>query len=414
MIRNGKVLKSDSGHRIRVGGLLKPGGQGEAYSATEIDSGQNVVLKTFHQQFANGDTLKRLRFLAKQDLSTACPVLCSPIDVMSQGGMVGHYSPLAPGRPLEEYLANPNSSFLEGLQLAIALTHALEVMHTRQIAHGDLHADNLIVNQTGSVFELSLIDFDNFNAPGVPIPPMLGQNLYLAPELREAIGNRQAAVPNIYTDRFALGVLMHEIILLRHVAAGADGNEADFQKAMCAGRWIQDPAAADRPAGDLGGYPVEVINADLARLFRLALSLDPASRPSPGTWKSELLKALNSVYCCPKCGGPCIVDMSKVKCPLCGQPFPHLTMKIVATGHILSLVSGTIVIGRMELGGSMKVSERHAVFHRIGPETWLESHGRNGTYRWNGSGWPRLPDMKPLLVQSGDRLKFGDVEVLLN
>jgi DNA-binding helix-hairpin-helix protein with protein kinase domain len=272
----------------------------------------------------------------------------------------------------------------------------------------------LFVNRVGSALHLYVIDLDNFNAPAVPLPPMVGQNLYLAPELRKALANREAAIPNIYTDRFSIALLLHEILLLRHVAAGADGNEADFQKAMCSGRWLQDPAAADRPSGNLGGYPAEVLNADLARLFRSALSLDPANRPSPGAWKSALGKAFNSLYCCPYCGGPCIVDMSKVVCPLCGRPFPHLTVRIVTTGQVFSLAHGTMVVGRAELGGSMKVSQRHAVFHRIGPETWLESHGRNGTYRWNGSGWSRLPDKKPLLVQSADRLRFGDVEVRLN
>jgi pSer/pThr/pTyr-binding forkhead associated (FHA) protein len=59
----------------------------------------------------------------------------------------------------------------------------------------------------------------------------------------------------------------------------------------------------------------------------------------------------------------------------------------------------------------MKASGRHAIFRRIGPETWIESQGSNGTYRWTGSGWARLPDRKRLLVQSGDRLRLGDVDV---
>jgi hypothetical protein len=157
-----------------------------------------------------------------------------------------------------------------------------------------------------------------------------------------------------------------------------------------------------------------VLNAVLARLFRSALSLNPAKRPSSDAWESELGKAFNSVYCCPKCGGPCVIDVSKVSCPLCGRPFPHLTLRIGGNGHLLPLANGATVIGRMELGGSAKVSARHAVFRRIGPETWLESTGSNGTYRWNGSRWTRLPDKKPLLVQGGDRLRLGDVEILLN
>jgi serine/threonine protein kinase len=281
------------------------------------------------------------------------------------------------------------------------------------MAHGDLRADNLLVNRAGTVLQLFVIDLDNFNAPTVPPPPMVGDNLYLAPELRDALAHSRPAVPDLYTDRFSLGVLMHEIILLRHVAAGSDGNEADFEKAMGSGRWIQDPAAPDKLAGNPGGYPVEVLNADLARLFRCAMSLNPAERPGPDSWERELGKAINSVYCCPVCGGPCIIDVSKNACPLYGHPFPHLVLK-TADGRTISLERGSVSVGRNDVGGSMKVSVLHAIFRRVGPETWIESFGRNGTCRWTGTTWVRLPERKPILVQPGDWLLLGDVQVQLN
>jgi serine/threonine protein kinase len=414
VIQKGKILKSDSGRRIRVDGLIKAGGQGEAYGATEINSSQKGVVKLFHKRFRNDDTVKRLRFLVDQDLCSACPVIAAPVDVLNRANMIGHYTPFAAGAPLEEFLGNPNSTFIENLQLAITLAHAIAIMHARQIAHGDLHAENLIINRVGSVFQLHVIDLDNYNAPGMPLPPCVGHNLYMAPELRAALAKGLAAIPTVETDRFSLGVLMHEIILLRHVSAGNDDNEEHFQKAMCSGRWLQDPAAADKPTDNIGGYPVEVLNADLARLFRSALSLDPAKRPTANVWEVELGRAFNSVFCCPKCGGPCVIDISKVSCPLCNSSFPHLTLQIRGNGHTIPLTQGATVVGRTELGGSMKASSRHVVFRRLGPETWIESLGSNGTYRWNGSAWTRLPDKKPLLVQNGDRLRFGDVEAQVN
>jgi len=413
MIAKGRIVKLDSGRRLRVDGFIKAGGQGEAYRTTEMSTGEKGVIKLFHKRFANGDTLKRLCFLLGQNLTSACPVIRAPTDVINKRHMMGHYAPLATGRPLEEFLANPESTFLEGLQMATALARAIGVMHARQMAHGDLRADNLLVNRAGTVLQLSLIDLDNYNAPMVPPPPMVGDSLYLSPELRDALAASRPAVPDLYTDRFALGVLMHEIILLRHVAAGSDGNEADFRQAMCSGRWIQDPAAFDRPPGSPGGYPAEVLNADLARLFRSALSLTPGERPSPDVWEKNLGKALNSVYCCPACGGPCVVDVSKSACPLCRRPFPHLTLRL-ADGKIIPLGRGSVSVGRGDLGGSMKVSVLHAIFRRVGPETWLESLGSNGTYRWTGTTWVRLPDRKPILVQTGDWLLFADVQVQLN
>ena len=412
MIENGKTVKLDSGRHIRVDGLINAGGQGTAYGTTEKDTSLKGVLKVFHKQFVNGHTMERLRFLVDQDLASACPVLCAPIDVLNQRDMVGHYTPYAPGQSLEKFLANPNGTVVDGLQLAITMAHAVDEMHKRQIAHGDLHAENLIINHVGSVIQLYLIDLDNFYAPGVSNPSMAGHNLYLAPELREALSKAQPAIPNLYSDRFALGVLMHEIILLRHVAAGSDENEAAFLKAMCSGIWRQDPAAADKPLGNLGGYPTEVLNADLARLFRSALSRDPAERPCPKEWVTALSQAIQSVYICPRCSGPFIIDAAKVSCPICKEHIPALRL-VTGNGKSIDLDKGAVLVGRDILGGSPKVSSRHAVFRRIGPETWIESVGRNGIYRKAGSKWIKLPDNHPILIQKGDVLQIGDVQTMV-
>ncbi|MBI4641458.1 MAG: hypothetical protein HY731_12235, partial [Candidatus Tectomicrobia bacterium] len=299
MIRHGNVIKSDSGRHIRVDSLIKAGGQGEAYRATDLDTGQLGVLKVFYDRFDRADTLKRLHFLVDQQLDKACPVLRGPTELINRNGTVGHYAPHAPGQSLEEFLSNPSSTFVENLLLAISVTHAVSVLHQRQIAHGDLHADNFLVNKIGAVPQLYAIDLDNFNTPGVPTPGCVGHNLYIAPELRQALAVGKPAIPDICTDRFALGVLLHEILLFKHVAAGADTDEATFQKAMCSGIWLQDPARIDHLSGIVGGYPVEVLNTDLARLFRQSMSLNGRERPSADQWETALCQAIDKVYLCP-------------------------------------------------------------------------------------------------------------------
>lgn len=413
MLLAGKKIKLNSGAHVRIESLIKAGGQGEAYWASGPRSGGRGVVKIFHPRFATPETAQRMLFLVAQRLHPLCPVLCAPVEVVQDGAWVGHYTPIAEGIALEEYLASPTATFLEAIQLALALAHAVDILHQRGLAHGDLHAENLIVQRAGSVFKLSLIDFDNFAAPNLPPPPCVGHNLYMAPELRSALANGTPAFPTIEADRFALGVLMHEIILLVHVSAGNDQNEADFQKAMCSGRWLHDPSAPDRPKGNLGGFPVEVLSANIARLIRLALDRNPAQRPTAAAWKTELDRALNSVFSCPQCSGPCLIDVAKVSCPLCGHPFGHLVVQDTGGRTLLSLIDGATAIGRNQLGGSPKVSLRHAVFRRVGPETWLETTGSNGSARWSNGTWVKLPDKKSVLVQKGDRLKFADVVVQL-
>ncbi|OQC41330.1 MAG: Serine/threonine-protein kinase PrkC [Deltaproteobacteria bacterium ADurb.Bin058] len=416
IVSENQVVTSESGDQIRVGRFISGGGQGEAYVATKGKSGQKGVLKVFHQQFVNSNTLKRLRFLLGKQLHTECPVLFAPVDLLVDGNILGHYTPFAEGQSLEHFLGQPNSTFIQQIQLAIALAHAISVMHNKNIAHGDLHSENLIIERVGSVLKLHVIDFDNFNAfnhsnaPIVPSPPCVGHNLYIAPELREAFARRKPAIPRIESDRYALGVLMHEIILLSHPAAGNDNSEEEFNQAMCLGEWHQDPASPNRPQTNQGGYPATVLNADIRRLFRLAFDLDPARRPTSDDWQTALANAFHRIYDCPHCNRPFIINSLQFKCPWCNKEFPHLSIRVNRSD--ICLINGSTVIGRTELGGSQQVSGNHALLSRDGPLTWLESRGRNGTYRWNGSGWTRLPD-RPVLVQAGDRLRFADVEVRL-
>src|SRR6185369_12934218 len=168
-----------------------------------------------------------------------------------------------------------------------ALARAVDVLHQRNIAHGDLHADNLLVHRRGTVVEGHLIDLDNFNAPNLPPPPCVGHNLYMAPELRQSSSGKMSVLPDILADCFSLTVLLHEIILVRHPAAGADASEADFNRAMCTGAWRHDPARAARGGAALGGFPAEVLNAGLMRLFRRGMSLDRGERPTAAAWVTE-------------------------------------------------------------------------------------------------------------------------------
>jgi hypothetical protein len=237
---------------------------------------------------------------------------------------------------------------------------------------------------------------------------MVGQILYIAPELRAALHDGRPAIPDLRSDRFAFGVLMHEVVLLLHPAGGADATPEMFDQAMMGG-WVHDPARANRPKS-AGGVPREAINADLQSLFRLSLSPDPYQRPSTGTWEEALLAALKTVHICDNCSMPFLVDPSKTACPACGAVFPNWFLRL-RDGRVILIAHASVPVGRAQLGGSPKVSGTHAVFRKIGPDLLVESCGRNGTWRMNGHGWVRLPDRTSILLSAGDRLRLGDVEV---
>lgn len=409
MLAVGQKLRCASGRTVQIERAFPAGGQGCAY-AVQDSKGAPGVVKLFHARFDRAETQRRLEHLIAQRLERACPVLVPPRDLVVEPAGVGYLAELFPGEPLEEFLGRSTTTLIDSLTLAVALAHAFAVLHARGIAHGDIHGSNVLVRRVGEALETAVIDFDNFAAAGVSPPPMVGQLLYLAPELRQALAASRPAVPDDRSDRFALGVLMHEVVLLLHPASGADATPELFERAMTSG-WIHDPARAGRPHG-AGGVPPQVLNPDLQRLFRTSLSQDPAERPSAAAWERALLRALRSIHVCDRCTMPFLVDTSKTACPACAAAFDDYDLRLL-DGRRIPVGGAAVPVGRALLGGSNKVSGTHAIFRKIGPELFVESLGRNGTFRSSGSAWVRLPDRMPILLFPGDRLRLGDVEVVV-
>jgi len=109
---------------------------------------------------------------------------------------------------------------------------------------------------------------------------------------------------------------------------------------------------------------------------------------------------------------PFFADAAKTACPGCHRPFPDYILR-TKTGHSVRIPSASVSVGRRELGGSPHVSVHHATLRKFGPDLWIESVGQNGTKRWNGSAWTRLPDRKRVLLQDGDWIRLGDLETIV-
>lgn len=401
----GKIIRLDSSIQIRNERPIASDGQGKVYLVTNISSGQKGAFKVFHDN--KPDTITRLRFLVARssELMSACPAICSPIDCATSNGLVGAYAPWVAGENLEDFLVNFKATFIECLQLAVAIAQALKALHELEFVHGDVHSGNVRVERQGSVLKVYIIDLDNFRCQGAPPPIMAGRKEYLAPELWKKLLKHEHAIPDVTTELYALGVMLHEVLLVKHPASGVDGDEGQFVKAMSTG-WPHDPARMDRVRGNSDGLPAEILNPGLIQMFRRSLSPTPHERPRAGDWMAELFKALSLVNVCEKCGGPSIVDAPRSHCPICQKP-PLL--KLAGTfGHI-PLRADSTVVGRTNLGGSLLVSTKHAIIRRQGDDYFLESLGQNGTFRRSNS-WIRLPDNHPVVIRNGDELKFADVD----
>ncbi|MDI7269293.1 MAG: FHA domain-containing protein [Myxococcota bacterium] len=414
MLKIGQRIRTASGRILRVvegplGGTA--GGEGAAFKAEEKAGAPPSIVKVFLDPALRTERLRRTRWLVAQKLDRVCPAIYAPVDVVESPDAFGYATRFAPGMDFEQFVAGGTPPPLPAaIQTGVVLAHAVDELHRRAIAHGDLHFRNVRLHRAGDLVRVGLIDLDAFAAPGFP-STAFGCEFYWAPEQRVAVETGQPFPVNIETERFALAVLLHELLLWNHPAGGC-GGDAGAMAAVSGKFWAFDPihrvAAAD------AGLPVGVLNARLLLLFRRSFARPLAERPSAAEWREALLAALKSTWVCERCGGAAVIDDAKVSCPMCGEDYPRLSL-VLAAGVEVALRDGSTELGRADFGGAATISSRHAVVRRRGPAYRLESLGRNGTFQWDRSGskWVRLPDRKEVPVAPGDRLRFADVEAKL-
>ncbi len=408
MLTIGSSVRTVSGESLKVVEILGDGGEGSAFKVRR-SGGAVGVLKAFKDPSARTERLRRTRFLIAERPNRSCTAILSPLDVVDTPDVYGHVSDLAPGVDLEALFAEPAPPLLGRIQIALVVAHAVDVLHGLGIAHGDLHLKNVKTNHRRNAWQVGVIDLDGFAAPGWP-SPIAGALLYMPPEVNDALKAGRAVTLDATTDRFALAMLLHELLLWAHVAC-TGRNEEETHEAMYGGKWHFDPVYGRAPAGI--GMPSTALNPELQGLFRRAMSSAPAGRPTPSEWRDALRHAFHAIWQCPRCGGEVIVDASKRICPYCTEAYPRLALEF-ASGARVVLDDAATRVGRDLLGGSDAVSSTHAIIQRIGPEYRIEDRGRNGTWRSDRrGGWVRLPAGKPVLLRPGDVVRFANVETRL-
>ena len=405
MIKPDTELTLRNGTRIRILSILGRGGEGVALLAENRRNGQRGVYKVILDN--SSDRRTRTQFLVKKRLVDVSPLFCAPIDYCDNGHL-GHFSPFAPGMLLEQYLENPGNSYFEIYKLAIALCQGYTLLNGERMTQGDPSLRNAMIFLSDAGAILFLIDFDNFRAPNVPLPTAFGQEDRMAPELRKAYQNAQLAHPDERSDWYALTTIIHEMILAKSVASGFDNTTRDFNRAMSGG-WPHDPLLGKAP-DIVGGYPAEILNAELAAMFRSGLSANPDGRLSASKMTEILSRNFSMIWVDPRCHGPSFIDPSKTHCPHCKKPFPTFQFVFPRLRKTIVCDSVPIRIGRGDLN-SPYVSELHGIIRKCGQETRLQSLGKNGTYRWNGTAWQSLNE--EAILQAGDRLRFADIECLV-
>jgi hypothetical protein len=228
--------------------------------------------------------------------------------------------------------------------------------------------------------------------------------------LRRALLGNYPLAPTFHSDRYELGVLIHEIVLLTHPASGYGDSEDECDRAML-GPWLHDPLCTRSADTSALGYPVTALSSSICGRFREVFGREETKRPTARDWAHLLNRECGNVHTCIACGGQYVWDSSRSQCPFCLHHLSVPSLLVLKTGRQVRFGGTVTVIGRGELGGHPTVSAQHATFQRNGTELCIISHGKNGSYKKTTFGWVRLPNNSPVPIHARDRLKLADMEV---
>lgn len=397
----GTVLFDATGRSYRVLRKLGEGGQGVAYAVEDERTRAEVVAKINHPKASTPVDVARLDALCDLALSTRSAALCAPMSRLRDRHGVGSIQRMARGVALATLYENPTYTLQQGLMIAAALTRAVATLEAAGLAHGDLSSNNILVHWNGTFFESNLIDFENAVIPGAPAPTFLGQEPFLAPELAITGG-----APTLESDRFALAVVLHQLLYLRHPFAAvpaANQDPSSYVEFLKTATWVEDPMAA-RVVAQTEGRPVGVLSRDLQALFRSALEVDPARRPAAERWTKLLERALYHLFACDSCGQGCVNEKTRVRCPWCGASVPSFAFHI--NGRLVPIVGTYTTIGRAKIGGDEKISREHLRFEREGFALRVRCLSANGAAVQTDEGWVELKEGEELGVSPGMWLRI--------
>jgi serine/threonine protein kinase len=163
----GRVLSG----KYEVISRLGTGWEGEVYLVRERDTGIERTAKFFFPHRNEREQVSKL-YAKKLYMLRHCPIVIQyhTQDVTRVRGNPVKYliSDYVEGEVLSEFIARQPGKRLTpfaGMHLLHALATGLECIHKSGEYHGDLDADNIIVQRYGLGFELKLLDLFHWKAP---------------------------------------------------------------------------------------------------------------------------------------------------------------------------------------------------------------------------------------------------------
>jgi eukaryotic-like serine/threonine-protein kinase len=283
--------------RFRILRFLGQGGMAQVFEAEDLELGQDVAIKVVRPELAASrdarELLRREVLLARR---VTHPNVCrifdvfqhaAPAPVAAEGNGAAVPSTLVlvmellRGETLAQRLARGGPLRpAEALPIIRQLAEALHAAHRSQVTHGDFKSGNVILEPSVAGPRAVVTDFGLAQHSAAATRCVGGTTAYMAPE--QLLGGQVTPASDLY----ALGVVIHEMVVGRRPAPG---RQAGVVRGEASGeRYPREAEALNR----LPSRWREVVESCLARLpgGRPASALEVARSLSPG--RPSLLRAL--------------------------------------------------------------------------------------------------------------------------
>ncbi|MBB71327.1 MAG: serine/threonine protein kinase [Legionellales bacterium] len=160
------------GRHYRVIEFLGHGWEGEVYKVEETATGIIRAAKLFYKNRYEFKQRTPISYAKKLYKLRACPIVIQyhHQDIVSVKGETIDFlvSDLADGEVLSDYIAEQPQRRIqpfEALHLFYAIVQGVEHIHFLGEYHGDIHADNIMVQRKGLHFDVKLIDLRHLGRP---------------------------------------------------------------------------------------------------------------------------------------------------------------------------------------------------------------------------------------------------------
>ena len=351
LLKPNATIKTLDGNEIIVRDEIGEGGQGIVYKV--LYKGEEKALKWYSK--GAGENLERFYENLRRNIEkrSPAPTFLWPLALteIQDGKYFGYVMELRPScyKDFNLFLLNRVrfKNFSAIMNASLQITASFKKLHNLGFSYQDLNDGNFFINpENGDVL---ICDNDNV-APHLQNLGIKGKPKYMAPEVVNGTN-----LPDIYSDRFSLAVILFLLLCKSHPLDGLNDNvhidpAKNAMNLYCLKPvFIFDPTdSSNRPNPEIHKnallfwkiYPKHIQNLFIKTFSKECMQCDGNGREErviEKTWLKGLTRLRSEIAVCPSCKNETFFDTQRLSMPCmnCGKSFERPAILRVKNGDVI-------------------------------------------------------------------------------